>query len=965
SNRGICVVLGDENCGLSVDLAGKSELLIYVQIASGEDMEAACSAVDAAGYYGTRIFIEKGGMSKIHMADNLADIVVDARGSSGVSDAEVLRVLRPEGRALLGKRELVKSFPEGIDDWSHPYHSPDNNPQSNDIVARAPYLTQFLEGPFYAPMPQNTVSSAGRVFRALGHIAFKPREENCVNKIMAYNGYNGTILWSRELDPGIMVHRNTMIATPDILYLGDKTSCKLIDTVTGETKGEIVPPEDVAGGTFWKWMALENEVLYSVIGEQEMQDPEVRNSNPRHGWPWTPLSKGFNLPENPWGFGRNILAIDTKTKNVLWSYREDEPVDTRAVCMKNGKLFAFRFGSYLTCLDSESGEVIWRKSAENDPELFDALGNNLNRQDWQTNWRTTSYLKCSDKALYFAGPMMDKLITLSVEDGSVMWTHPYDNFQLVLRDDGLYGISGPWVDKLSKKFDPLTGEILAEYELGRRACTMPTGTADAIFFRADGGSIRLDVASSRPQYVSPMRPTCFDGVTVANGLLYWWPSVCDCQLTLYGATCLGPAGDHDFYARATVSERLEKGAGSITEIVPLDQSPADWATFRGNNQCNVTTDAVIPGKSTLLWKYTPDSAYTPTAPITAGGLIFVGGSDGIIRAIDSSTGEKQRISPTVWNGRLFAGSGDGWVYSFEAKTGRMLWRFRAAPMERKIPVYGKLLSTWPAASGVIVEDGIAYVAAGISNFDGTYVYALDAVTGDIKWENNTSGHLNAEARTGVGVQGHLLLNGEKLYMAGGNAVSPAVYDIADGTCFNNGDLLNISESICLRGCELFLIGDKVAAGGQPFYCDPEYPVIDATVTEKVLHTSSGGNDIIWKNNNSILCYTPIDKKVLNDSVYDRVYPQHYVIPPWGKLEIDKEPVWAYECGGSVAAAVCSNAVLVALKSDIFAVDIKTGGLLWNQKVQLAPVDWGMAVDSAGRTVVSCEDGSILCFGQGG
>ena len=32
-------------------------------------------------------------------------------------------------------------------------------------------------------------------------------------------------------------------------------------------------------------------------------------------------------------------------------------------------------------------------------------------------------------------------------------------------------------------------------------------------------------------------------------------------------------------------------------------------------------------------------------------------------------------------------------------------------MERKIPVYGALLSTWPAASGVIVEDGTAYVAA--------------------------------------------------------------------------------------------------------------------------------------------------------------------------------------------------------------------------------------------------------------
>ena len=79
-----------------------------------------------------------------------------------------------------------------------------------------------------------------------------------------------------------------------------------------------------------------------------------------------------------------------------------------------------------------------------------------------------------------------------------------------------------------------------------------------------------------------------------------------------------------------------------------------------------------------------------------------------------------------------------------------------------IPAYGALLSTWPAASGVLVEDGVAYVAAGIVNYDGTYVYALDAETGKIVWQNSTSGHLDREARTGVSVQGHLLLYQDKL-----------------------------------------------------------------------------------------------------------------------------------------------------------------------------------------------------------
>jgi len=972
-NRGIMVLLEDVSCKKAIRLANETELLIYVQLQDDSDVETARRAADTAGLYGKRIFVERGALNRIHLADNVADALVAFGKAAAVSETEALRVIRPGGKALAGSKKYIKQFPEGVDDWTHPYHSPDNNPQSEDTIARAPYLTQFLAGPYYAPLPQVTVASAGRVFRALGHIAFKPREEKYVNTLMAYNGYNGTILWTRDLTPGIMIDRNTLIATPTTVYLGDNKSCKLIDAATGELKGEIIPPQEIAGGTFWKWMALQDGVLYAVIGGQEMKDPEVRNSYKDHGWPWDPLSRGFNLPENPWGFGRNILAIDTKTKKVLWHTHEEEPIDTRAVCMKNGKLFAFRFGKYLTCLDTKDGSVIWKKTAEKNPDLFRALGKNLNRQNWQTNWRTTAYLKCSDKALYFAGPMMDKLVVLSVEDGSVMWHHPYDNYQLVLRDDGLYGISGPWSTNVSKKFDPVTGEILGEFNIGRRACARPTGTADAIFYRANGGSVRLDLASHRPQYVSPMRPDCFDGVTIANGRLYWWPSVCDCQLTLYGATCLGPAGDYEFNTAATETARLEKGIGDLKNIAALPQSSADWPTFRGNNRCTATTGADISARCSKLWKFIPGSEFSPTAPVTVGDLIFLSGSDGVIRALDSETGTQQwsvytggsvRIAPTVWEGRVFAGSGDGWVYSLEAKTGRLLWRFRAAPEERKIPVYGSLLSTWPAASGVLVQNGIAYVAAGISNFDGIHVYALDAETGAIKWQNNTSGHLNAEGRTGVSVQGHLLLHSGKLYLAGGNAVSPAVYDIKDGRCLNNADSLNICESICLRGSELYLLGDKVAVGGQPFYKDPDFPVVDATVTEKVLHTSTGKKDIIWQNSNVIKCYAPIKKELLSSSVFERKYPGWYKIPVWGKLNITDNPLWEYDCEGSVAVAVSDNTVVIAKASEVVALNIQNGKLLWKNPIPNAPVSWGMAIDRNGRTIVTLQDGQILCFGQG-
>ncbi|MHC4694695.1 MAG: outer membrane protein assembly factor BamB family protein, partial [Planctomycetota bacterium] len=618
-----CVVLGDTKCELALKLASQSELLIYVQFPREKDVETARKTVDAAGFYGTRIFIEKGDLTRLHLADNIADALIAIGDAVEISRSEALRVVRPQGKAMLGRKVLTKPFPKGMDDWSHPYHGPDNNPQSQDQIARAPYLTQFLSGPRYAPVPQVAVASAGRVFKAFGHVAFKNREEPFLNKLVAFNGYNGTILWKRDLTEGVMIHRNTMIATPTTLYVGDDKSCKLIDTATGQLKGEITPDVSVTGGTFWKWMALDDGVLYALIGEQEQRDPTKRWQRNNHGWPWNPISKGFNQPQHPWGFGRNILAIEPTTKTVLWSYKEDEPIDSRAMCMKNGRIYIFRFGSYLACLDAKKGKAIWRKTPDNAPELFESLGSYLNRQDWRTNWRTTAYLKCSDKALYFAGPQIGKLLAVSAQDGSILWENAYSNFQLVLRDDELYAISGQIDKHPSKKFDPLTGRVLAEINMHRRACTRPTGSTDAVFFRAEGGSVRLDVASDRPQWISPMRPPCHDGVTIANGLLYWWPFVCDCQLTIYGITCLGPAGDFDFSPLATEAQRLEKGTGDLRNIASLSESEVDWLSFRGDNTGSVTTEATIPNKSNLLWRFKPMTATHPTAPVTAGGLVFI------------------------------------------------------------------------------------------------------------------------------------------------------------------------------------------------------------------------------------------------------------------------------------------------------------------------------------------------------
>ena len=190
ATRGICVLLGDAKCELGVQLARETELLVYLQLPRQEDVKAARSQADRAGLYGTRIFVDKGPLARLHLADDIADALVAADRSAKISEREVLRVLRPGGKALPGRKVIIKPLPKGADDWSHPYHGPDNNPQSTDQVARAPYLTQFLAEPWYCPMPEVTVASGGRIFKTYG--------------ITALDLQSGKILWRHPL-PGAAV----------------------------------------------------------------------------------------------------------------------------------------------------------------------------------------------------------------------------------------------------------------------------------------------------------------------------------------------------------------------------------------------------------------------------------------------------------------------------------------------------------------------------------------------------------------------------------------------------------------------------------------------------------------------------------------------------------------------------------------------------------------------------------------
>ncbi len=92
---------------------------------------------------------------------------------------------------------------------------------------------------------------------------------------------------------------------------------------------------------------------------------------------------------------------------------------------------------------------------------------------------------------------------------------------------------------------------------------------------------------------------------------------------------------------------------------------------------------------------------------------------------------------------------------------------------------------WPARGGPVVADDKVYFAASIWPFLGTFIYALDAETGQVDWVNDGTGAQfikqphSAPSFGGVAPQGAFAVAGSSLVIPGGRSV-PAVFERASG-----------------------------------------------------------------------------------------------------------------------------------------------------------------------------------------
>ncbi len=1032
-SHGICSILGAKGSDLGLKLAQSGDFMVHVIGLNTEAVAMARKDVDQQGLYGKKIIVEKGTLNPLPYADNLIDLVIILNPAKDrvddLSFAEIMRVLRPRGRAVLagnesiqimindrldrwlksgtggnaaqveidrdggdGRVQLVKPIPPGIDNWSQWYHAPDNNPVSADELIKAPYITQWMGRPFHVALPNVTTTAGGRIFFAMGHIANHAREEPWLNTLLARNAYNGTHLWTRKLSENYMVHRSAFIATNDVFYLidpDDGKGCLALNPETGEELQQI-DPKEISGE--WKWIAMSHGVLYGLAGghPDRVETTRIRTSMPH--WDWNALSRGYYEKRVPWGFGATLFAYDLEADRLRWVHQEDTPVDSRGMAMGGGKVFFHAPDRRVGCLDDLTGKVLWANDDSHVLKLINQRGHGIPHGN--PGFRSSCFTLYTPQGLYFQAQSRQHLVALSVEDGHLMWNRERtsNSSNVIYTDNHLFVGIGP--NAHTMKLDPSTGESIEDIGFAKGAfCTRLTATPDSFFQRGFSDGInRYDRLGGKTLNQYAPRPGCNDGVIGANGLLYVGPWLCDCAYTLIGRISLCSAGDFEFKQSATEIERLERADTDLSRVAPLPSGEQDWHAYRGGNRHDGSSPATVSLSVCPIWHTNSQFDYFPTVPVTAGGMVFLGGDDGKVRAYDTLSGSPVWQFPTagpilqppsIWEGRLYVGSGDGAVYCLEAVSGRLLWRFRAAPIERRIMVYGALSSTWPVNTGVLVHEGVAYAAAGIVDYDGTYVYALDAETGAIRWQNFSSGHLNSELRRGVSAQGNLALVDGKLWIGAGNTLGLAPFDPDTGTYVGP----EVGDQRRIGGEEVGVFGEGFLLHGGRLRYAPVEPIVNGYRFKFFSQTQDGG---ISEKELTLSMITPAwDTRRLvyltgqNTAVpgvpraMDAARVKTHLKNPGEHPSADT--LWEASALHTMefkvlGLALARDAVLaIATKPQprtrknqgwLLALDRDDGAILWEERLQAEPRLGGLCIDRDGRILVSMAHGGLACFAGG-
>ena len=709
-------------CGdgrLTAALRSGEHTLVHGLDTDAKNVRQARKHIASGGAYG-KVSVDGFDGKNLPYIDNCVNLAI-CEDLGDLAMAEVVRVLAPGGTAYVktdrGWAKTVKQRPIEIDDWTHYLHGPDNNAVSQDTVVGPPRRVQWLSGPRWArsheitPSIQGVVSSDGRLFylHDEGPIGLVDQRFPAKWSLIARDAFNGLMLWKRPVgewsDPNVYWLQCTpapnrrIVADADRLYvaMGSGKPVTVFDAAEGsiltayegtESAGELVHHKGVL-----------------LIAKHAVRSRPGAQAAGRQG---------------------SVTAVDTKTGRRIWSQGAGVGRLTLAAL---GDTALFMDGGDVVCVDLKTGSDCWR--AASDPGTIIA----------------------------------DKKAVLVLHSKGITAHCPAEGKALWRSSRKVKGFVGPaelfvidslvWPSGTGEGLDLETGEVKRKISVGsspghHHRCHQRKATVNYLLNSKRGVEFFDIQNKQKPQLHDWVRGTCRLGIVPANGLLYMPSHSCFCYpgVQFNGFRALAPEGNVEIKSpRLKKTPRLERGPayGEVSNSADRDAGlkSEDWPTYRCDPARSGKASCSLPAAMKQCWKVKLATLGRVTPPVISGGIVYVAdveahricamkASDGT-QLWSTTAGGRIDSPPTIDKNRVFFGCRDGYVYCLRPSDGQLVWRFRAAPTDRRLGVSGQIESAWPVHGSVLVQDGMLYVAAGRSSFldGGISLYALDPATGEI------------------------------------------------------------------------------------------------------------------------------------------------------------------------------------------------------------------------------------------
>jgi outer membrane protein assembly factor BamB len=746
------------NCGdgvLTEKLKADDSFLVQGLDPVAENVQKAREYIASKQEYGP-VSIDRLVENQLPYRDNMVNLIV-AENLGGIPKEEAMRVLAPNGvlmtRGIFGWKKSIKPRPAEMDEWNQYLYNAGNNPVSKDTTISPVKHWQWVGTPEWGRHHDTTsslsalVSANGRIFYIIDEGPLESVELPSENHLVARDAFNGTILWKRPISkwqddlfpmksgPAYLPRR--LVAVGDRVYvtLGIDAPLSELDAITGDVLRTFPHTEETSE------IVLSDNTLFVVVGRPEKT---TKNFTSTTTYVWDRAEEA----RTEWAWSKKpaqIMALDITSGTAEWA--KEYPVGPLSLSA-DAKAVYFYDGSELVSLDRKTGNENW-KSEPIETKKYD-----------------TAYaprLVISDDVLVFSigsqgfGPgTTGQMMALSAIDGKKLWEAPqspsghYSPEDIFVIDGLVWTGDTAWSGPDTGTYvgrDIHTGEVVSEFPCDadvywfHQRC-YPSKATEKYILPSRTGLEFVDLDEKHWDINHYTRGGCFYGVMPSNGLVYTPPNACSCYLEAklegFGALSGAYASEPDL-VKGSENNRLEKGPAYDADIKD-DSAAGDWPTYRHDASRSAYTSMNVSPEVESKWNLKLGGKLS--SPVVAGNRIYVAQIDAhTVYAIDTTTGNilwsyttggRVDSPPTIYQGRALFGSTDGYVYCLNAADGRLAWRFRAAPIDRRMMYLEQLESVWPVHGSVLVLNDRVYCVAGRTMFldGGMRLLQLDPGTGE-------------------------------------------------------------------------------------------------------------------------------------------------------------------------------------------------------------------------------------------